>query len=61
MSKVKKIVDALYNVDGGEQVFEALTHVPTDNLHHMYHMIEFILTGRMLLKEENKNEENKND
>jgi hypothetical protein len=43
---IVKIVNALNEAKNGVQVYIALKEIPTENLIHMYHMIEDILNSR---------------
>lgn len=47
--KSKNLLESLYSVDCGGDVYEALKEVPTDNLKDMREMIDFILNKRHLL------------
>lgn len=48
VKKAEAIVDALYSAGCGNIVFEALQHVPSDNLKDMHDMIIHILEHRAI-------------
>lgn len=43
---IQDIVDALKNASSGRDIYEALLHVPTDNLLYMHNMIVNIINSR---------------
>lgn len=43
---IEAIVDALKNAASGREIYEALQHVPTENLIHMQSMIVNIINSR---------------
>lgn len=42
----KRIYESLKSAESGKEVFEALCHIPTDNLGDMKAMIDFIIFKR---------------
>lgn len=45
-SKSKKILKSLFNAKSGQDVCDALSYVPCENLNHMRNMIDGILKYR---------------
>jgi hypothetical protein len=46
--RISNIVDALHSARSGQEIFDALSQVPTENLTGMQDMIETILRHRQL-------------